>query len=245
MEEKNGQKLQRIGALLVHGLHDSVCNMKELAGFLACHDVVTLNVLLPGHGASGCNRLPIDWSESSSVIYKELQKLKQQCKYVFLIGHSLGGALSLHLAASNLVTGIIIFCVPVYMYSWITSSAGSVESFTPVPLKLREDLRGSEVGRRSGVGVHGKPPVTPVESTLHYWPLLRTELPSVTAPILIMTSVDDQVVSTRDARAIYRLIGSQEKYLVMFRRSEHLLVNDADPEEVFARALDFIQSHAG
>ena len=86
--------------------------------------------------------------------------------------------------------------------------------------------------------------MVPVESTLHYLPSLRTALPSVTAPILIMTAIHDHIVPARDGQAIYRLIGSQEKYLVKFRRSYHLLMRDHDREEVFVRTLDFIQSHA-
>jgi carboxylesterase len=167
--------------------------MEELTVFLASYDIVALNVLLPCHGSHVRDGLPMDWFACSNAIHKELLELKQWCRYVFLIGHSLGGALCLHVAASEPVTGIVTICEPIYMF--------------------------------------------------HYWPLLRAELPSVTAPVLIMTAIHDRVVSARDAQAIYRLIGSQEKYLVKFRRSYHLLMDDSGQEVVFARTLDFIQSH--
>jgi esterase/lipase len=145
----------------------------------------------------------------------------------------------LHLAASEQITGIIMICAPAYVYPGMLPVARLVESFTPVPPVLSEDLR------RSALSEHDTIPMAPVESILHYWPLLRTELPSVTAPFLIMTAVHDYyVVSARDAQAIYRSVGSQEKYLVKFGQSDCLLADDAGPEEVFARILDFIQSHA-
>jgi carboxylesterase len=218
--------------------------MEELTGFLASYGIVTLNVLLPGHGTHVRDKLPMDWPEYSNAVRKELQKLKQWCKYVFLIGHSLGGALCLHVAASEPVTGIVTMCAPIYIYPWMFPAVRLLKHFTPAVPKLREDLRSYELRRRHTHQMHSKPPLAPVESTLHYLPSLRTELPAVTAPALIMTAIHDHVVPARDAQAIYRLIGSQEKYLVKFRRSYHLLMKDHDREEVFARTLHFIQSHA-
>ncbi len=241
----NQQQLPRVGVLLVHGLNDGLCNMEELTGFLASYDIVALNVLLPSHGPHVRDRLPSDWSECSHAIHKELQRLKRWCSYVFLIGHSLGGALCLHIAASESVTGVVTICEPVYMYPWLHPAVCLIKHSTPMPAKLREDLRSSEARRRFALGVHGRPPMASVKSVFHDWSLLRTELPSVTAPVLIMTAIHDHVVSARDTQAIYRLIGSQEKYLVQFRRSYLLLMNDPDQEVVFARTLDFIQSHTG
>ena len=85
--------------------------------------------------------------------------------------------------------------------------------------------------------------MVPADNSLPYLPSLRTELPSVTAPALIMTAIHDRIVPASDSQVIYRLIGSQEKYLVKFRRSYHLLMKDHDQEEVFGRTLDFIQAH--
>src|SRR5262249_28073706 len=116
---KYHRKLHRVGALLVHGLNGSLRDMEELTNFLTSYNVMTMNVLLPGHGTPMRDMLPISWSDWSNVVRKQLQKLKQWCKYVFLIGHSLGGALCLHLAASESITGIITMCAPVYMYPWM------------------------------------------------------------------------------------------------------------------------------
>ena len=92
-EEGKQKLLYRTGAVLVHGLNGSLYDMEELTGFLASYGVVTLNVLLPGQGSSVRERLPFDWFECLHAIRRELLKLKQLCKDVFLIGHSSGGAL--------------------------------------------------------------------------------------------------------------------------------------------------------
>lgn len=243
-EDGNQRKLHRVGVLLVHGLHGGLRDMEELTGYLASYNIVTLNVLLSGHGTFVRDRLPIDWLGWSNVIRKELQKLKQWCKYVFLIGHSLGGSLCLHVAASEPVAGVVTMCAPVYLYPRMFPAARLVKRFTPMPPKLSEDLSSYEARRRSASDVYSWSPQAPVESTLHYLPSLRTELPFVTVPALIMTALYDQIVPARDGQTIYRLIGSQEKYLVKFRRSYHMLMKGHDREEVFVRTLDFVQSHA-
>jgi carboxylesterase len=242
-DEHHG-KLHWAGALLVHGLHDNLRDMEELTGFLGSNGIVTLNVFCPGHGTHVRGMLPVDWPEWLNVVYKELRKLKQWCKYVFLIGHSLGGALCLRVAASEPVAGIVTMCTPVYMYPWMLPAVRLIKHLNPVPPIAHTDLHGYEAQRDYKPDVYRRPPLVPGESTLHYLPSLRTALPSVTAPALIMTAIHDHVVPARDAQAIYRLISSQEKYLVKFRQSYRLLMRDHDREEVFARTLDFIQSHA-
>jgi len=87
-------------------------------------------------------------------------------------------------------------------------------------------------------------PLQPVESMVRFLPQLRAELPHVTAPALIITSIHDHVVPARDGREIYRLIGSHEKHLVTLHHSYHVIMKDHDREEVFDKTLAFVLLHA-
>jgi carboxylesterase len=80
---------------------------------------------------------------------------------------------------------------------------------------------------------------------LKFLPQLREELPQVTTPALIMISLHDHVVPPRDGREIYRRVGSQEKYLVTFHRSYHIVMKDHDREEVLAKTAAFILRQVG
>lgn len=242
--EIHSEKPYAVGALLVHGLNGGLHDMKELAEFLASHGIVAVNVLLPGHGTHLQDLLSHGWSEWTAALYKELQQLREQCEQVFLVGHSLGGALCLHMAASEPIAGIVTMCAPVYMYPWMLPAVRLVKRLTPVLPTWREDVSNSEARRNYQRDSNRWTPMAPVESMLQYLPSLRTELPAVKAPALIMIAIHDHVVPARDGQAIYRMLGSQEKYLVKFRRSYHVLMKDHDQEEVFARTLDFIESHS-
>src|SRR5712664_2459250 len=105
-----------VGALLVHGLNGNRGDMEEVASLLAAYGVVTSNILLPGHGTHVRDMLPIGWPEWAASVKHELRLLKERCDQVFLIGHSLGGALCLHAAAHEEVAGIVTMCAPLHMH---------------------------------------------------------------------------------------------------------------------------------
>jgi len=232
-----------VGILLVHGLNGSMRDMEELATYLASSSIVTRNILLPGHGTRVNDMLPLGWPEWSATVKQELQLLKQSCDEVFLIGHSLGGALCLHAAAYEDIAGIITMCAPIYMHPCMLSLVRLIKRITPMLPTIREDVRDPMARRRYTRDVYRWTPMAPVESMLQYLPRLREELPHITAPALIMTSRYDHVVPARDGYAIYHLIGSEEKNIVTFYRSYHLIMKDHDRAEVFTKTLAFIQRH--
>src|SRR5438876_713594 len=105
-EDAPGARTPVVGALLVHGLNGNRGDMEELTSLLASYGIVTSNILLPGHGTHVRDMLPIGWPEWAAGVRQELRLLKARCDQVFLIGHSLGGALCLHAAAHEEVAGI-------------------------------------------------------------------------------------------------------------------------------------------
>lgn len=233
----------RVGVLLVHGLNGGKSDMEELGELLQTQGLCTEVILLPGHGTDVRDMLPIGWPEWTQAVRIALYALQERCDHVFLIGHSLGGALCLHVAASEQVAGLVTMCAPISMYPGMLTAVRVIKRFTPWLPTVREDVRDRQARRKYTRGVYRHTPMAPVESMLQYLPLLRAELPNVTAPILIMTAIHDHVVPARDGRTIYHLIGSQEKQLVTFHRSYHVIMKDHDRDEVFARTLAFIQQH--
>jgi carboxylesterase len=232
-----------IGVLLVHGLNADTSDYAELATVLEAAGCVTEKVLLPGHGpgSHGREALSTGWFEWASVVGDALRALKQRCDCVFLVGHSLGGALCLHVAAHEAVTGLVVMCAPLYLQSWMLPIVSLTKYVMPAVPSLREDVRDPQARWRYPRGEYRWTPMAPVESLLRYLPHLRAELPMISAPALVMLAERDHVVPARDSREIYRLLGSQEKYLVAFHRSYHVLMKDYEREEVFARTREFIR----
>ncbi|HEU5230394.1 MAG TPA: alpha/beta fold hydrolase, partial [Ktedonobacteraceae bacterium] len=108
----SARKQPVIGVLLIHGLNGSRHDMEEMAELLSSHGIIAENILLPGHGTHVRDMLPLGWLEWSIAVRNELHALRKRCDLVFLVGHSLGGALCLHTAAHEKVDGIITMCAP-------------------------------------------------------------------------------------------------------------------------------------
>lgn len=233
-----------VGVLLIHGLNGSRHDMEELANFLASHGMVAENMLLPGHGLHVRELMPLGWSDWAAAVDSELRTLKQRCDVVFLVGHSLGGALALHVAAHEEVGGVVVMCAPLHLHPLTKYFVRAAKYIMPLLPTVREDVRDPVARRRYTRDVYRWTPMRPVESMLQFLPTLRAELPTITVPALVMTSIHDHVVPARDGREIYHLLGSREKHLVTFHRSYHVIMKDHDREEVFAKTYAFIRRHA-
>lgn len=233
-----------IGVLLVHGLNGSTGDMAELQDVLQAQGIITRNMLLPGHGSKVKDMLSIGWEEWAQAVRDELNLLKELCDVVFLVGHSLGGALVLHVAAHEEIAGVVPICAPLHLHPWLKPAVSIGKYLIPLVPTLREDVRDPEARRRYIRDVYQWTPLHPVESMVRHLPQLRTELVHITAPALIITSLHDHVVPARDGREIYRLIGSREKHLVTLHRSYHVVMKDHDREEVFDKTLAFVLHHA-
>ena len=234
----------KVGALLVHGLNGSVKDMVEIEDVLRKNGLVTRNLLLPGHGSHVREMLSLGWPEWAAEVRAAYRGLRHQCERVFLIGHSLGGALCLHTAAHEEVAGIVSMCAPISMPPWMGPLIRAGKYLLPLVPTLREDVRDPAARQRYTRDVYRWTPMRPVESMLNYLPTLRAELPKITAPALIMVSRRDHVVPARDGREIYRLIGSREKHFVTFHHSYHVIMKDHDREEVFTKTEAFVLRHA-
>jgi carboxylesterase len=233
-----------VGVLLVHGLNGNTGDMAELEEVLQKHGIITKNMLLPGHGSKVKNMLSTGWEEWAQAVHDELSRLKEMCDVVFLVGHSLGGALVLHVAANEDVAGVVPICAPLHLHLWLKPAVSIGKYLLPLVPTLREDVRDPEARHRYSRDVYRWTPLHPVESMVRYLPQLRTELQRITAPSLIITSLHDHVVPSRDGREIYKLIGSREKHLVTLHRSYHVVMKDHDREEVFDKTLAFVLHHA-
>ena len=234
----------RVGVLLVHGLNGSKRDMEELTAAFVEQGMLAENILLPGHGSHVREMLSLGWTEWAKAVSDELRALKQRCDVVFLVGHSLGGALCLHVAAHEQVAGVVAMCAPIRMPMWMAPAIRLTQRFTPIVPTLREDVRDPVGRRRYARESYRWTPMAPVASMLRFLPELRTELPRITVPVLVMTSLHDHVVPARDGREIYHLLGSKEKFIVTFYRSFHVIMKDHDREEVFAKTIDFVRKYA-
>src|SRR5258706_14165437 len=98
-----------IGVLLVHGFNGNRNDMVELEAYLQVRGMLTVNMLLPGHGMSHARDLMLlGWADWAQAVRDELHKLKERWDVVFLVGHFMGGSLALHVGPHEEGTGVVV-----------------------------------------------------------------------------------------------------------------------------------------
>ena len=231
-----------IGVLLIHGLNGNPSDLAEMASVLQTHGMATTTMLLPGHGEQGCDMRPVRWQEWVRAVRTEVHRLKECSDLVFVLGHSLGGALALYVAAQEAVTGVVALSSP--LLPWLQPMVSLLSFLLPVLPTLHADLCDPEACCREGGALYRWAPTPTIKSGLHFLWRVQAALPQVRAPALIVAGLHDHVVPAVDACMIYHLLGSPTKQLVIFPRSAHVLLKDYDRQAVLAKVVAFILCQA-
>jgi carboxylesterase len=231
-----------IGVLLIHGLNGNPSDLAELASVLQTQGMVTTMMRLPGHGEQGSEMRPVRWQEWVRAVRTEVHQLKERSDLVFVLGHSLGAALALYVAAQEAVTGVVALSSP--LLPWYQPLTSLLRYVLPVLPTLHADLCDQKARRQEGGELYRWAPTPTLESSLHFLWQLQAALPKVRAPALIMTGLHDHTVPVADSCVIYHLLGTRNKQLVLFPHSAHVLLKDYDRQAVLARTVAFIVNEA-
>lgn len=229
----------KTGILLVHGFTGTTGEMRPLAEHLHQEGYTVHAPLLAGHGvtpeAMEKTRYP-DWVQSARDGYEWLQ---EHCDRIYLIGHSMGGAITLHLAANVPCAGVVPICAPIFVtdprakWTWLLSRV--------VRWQHKKGSRSPHVAKYL-VHTYKKTPLRCVPSLLRLVNVVRTNLNRVLAPILVLQSDRDETVEPRSAEYIYEHVSSTQKQIKRYPQSGHLLPVDTEMDEVFTDILTFLQT---
>lgn len=219
-----------LGVLLVHGFLSSPEELKPLARRLAVNGYSCLGVRLAGHGSSPlalAQTRADDWLDSVEHAYA---LLSQEVPRIVVLGFSTGGLLSLYLAARRPpgLQGVISICAPV--------------GFVDRSMELVPFL---ETGRRLWQGLSGRQtPVFrlsyPEYPRINYrnMPLpalaglqqlvgrYQLELAKVTAPVCLLQSRGDPVVSPESATLLAQALPQDAEVVWAESQVHNLLRND-------------------
>jgi carboxylesterase len=73
------------------------------------------------------------------------------------------------------------------------------------------------------------------------WPLVRADLPKITAPVLLLHSTVDHIVEPTNATIVRAEIGSTDVTDIEMTRSYHVATMDHDAELIFTSSVEFIE----
>jgi carboxylesterase len=231
--------------LLIHSYTATPLEVKPLAGNIKIElgDFVTA-LLLTGHGEvpSALEGKNLDiWYKEAEKQYNSAFRL---CDEVNIVGSSLGANLALRLAQEHEVKNLYIlnpFLGKPYEFYKIFPFKTRTNLFSGIlnyKKKKGESKINSPEGQRAHVSYYNMP-YTPIKESFPFIDETISNLSKIKNPTLIAYSENDEVAGSQSAQKIFDEISSQEKILLNYKDSNHILLLDYEREAVMRDIIVF------
>lgn len=246
-----GDKTSDIGLVLQHGFIGSNLDMLYIADILAKNGYRVLSPLLPGHGEDAKALMEythLDWIDKNKEAIEYL-KSEKPGRSIILVGHSMGGTLSLINASErDDISGIVTIGTPT-RFPIIKHLLGLLASIVIKKLNMKYDDFYFEDERlfdnpytKFLIKNYGKISYYVIGEVFKAIDKSYKILDQITIPSLILASPKDNAIPKRSAFDLYKNIGSDSKEVKYFDNSYHMLAADAAKEDVTEKILSFIKT---
>lgn len=234
----------RTGVVVTHGFTGNPRATTPLAQVLHGRGFTVDVVRLPGHGSTvrdlGRTRYP-DWRDA---VEAALDRTLADCDRVVLVGHSMGGTLSLDLASARPsdVAGVAVINPQVsHPIQPLARIAPVLQYVTPAVPRDLAGLPSDDIARPDVVeGAYAKVPAKAAQSLINALRGVRERLLDLTQPLLVITSPKDHTVPAANSDVLVELVGSADVRRITCARSYHLPQIDWDREQVETAVADFV-----
>jgi carboxylesterase len=229
-------------ALCLHGLTGTPYEVRSIAHALVDCGIRAFGPALPGHNATPEDLVATshrEWLDAAVGHYRDLRKRHER---VFAVGMSMGGLVTLWLAAQEPVDGVVVIGAPLRLRHPFVFLAPLVKFVKPfLPKRGGSDIRDPEARAR-----HPGYPVMPVAAVHELQRLQSRDRPvlsRITAPILVAHGAHDRTANPDDARRVFESVASDEKELLLLENSGHVVPVDFDGPHLAVTAADFLARH--
>lgn len=234
---------QRTGVLVLHGFTGSPASMRPWAEHLAAAGYGVRMPLLPGHGTRWQDLNRTGWADWYRAVVEEFDALREEHDHVVVAGLSMGGALTLRLAADRgaEMAGVVVVNPAVTTLRKDVLLLPVLKHVVPAFPAIANDIK------KSGVDEGGYP-VTPLRAAASMFAAFKTlhaDLARIEVPVLLMRSREDHVVDPSTSEALHEALGSRDFTERILHDSYHVATLDNDAEAIFAESVDFIARVTG
>jgi len=243
--------------------------MSSIAQHLNKRGFSVASPLMANHNKSISCLKRTTWEELYSSIRGEFIKYTDDYKNIFVAGLSFGALIGILLAREfpNKVKAINCFSPTLFFDGW-----GNPKSRILLPLiyktplkywlyfkeeypygiknerlraKIESFYKKAKLFDYSKVHLYGYP-VIPVSCMYQNYLLSKkiiSILKEIKTPIQLMQARDDDVTSPKNSRCIYDRVSSQEKEIVFFENSYHIITADQERDKVAEKTAAFFEKY--
>ncbi len=227
--------------LCLHGLTGTPYEVRPLGEGLAAAGFATAGPALPGHLTRPEDLAAIgSWRDWLDAARDAARRLRERHRSVYVAGLSMGGLLSLALAAEGEVDAIAAIGTPLRL-------SLPVRLAVPLLWRVRPHLAkrgGSDIRDDAARARHPGYSVMPLRAVHELVRLQRhveSVLPRVQQPILVAHGALDATARPADADEIARRVRSTERIVHRYERSGHVVPVDFDGAALVADVVRFFR----
>lgn len=236
-----GHSNPRGGLLLCHGFTGSPQSLRPWAQDHADRGWDVDLPLLPGHGRTWQQLARTTWQDWYGQVRDAALDLSREHGPIAVGGLSMGGALSLVLAADPDLEGRIAALVLVNPGLTLPPAARLAPLIAPIVPTLAGI--GSDIALEGAhEEAYDRVPVRAVANLRRLFSRARTQLPAVRVPVLLATSTVDHTVPPSDSELVAAGVRGPVERLSM-TRSHHLATLDHDAALLFDTSARFLDQH--
>lgn len=229
------------GVLLIHGFTGLPAGMLLLGEVLNRAGFSVLAPRLAGHGTCESDLMRTTKDDWFNSVLDGFYILRGLCDKIYVVGHSMGGLLTLKLATEYKISKIVTLAAPIFIDEGRGLRNLPPREFCSDACIYTERKKLNDVPPAVN-NVYEKTPLISVHEMVDLINDVKKILPKVNSPILIMQGEEDHTVQPRSARFIMDNIGSNVKKIVTVPNAGHLLPFAEEREFVFEATLDFLRS---
>jgi carboxylesterase len=229
-----------VGVLLVHGFTGSPKELRWLGEQLANQGYSVLGIRLFAHATDPNDIRRAIWADWLNSVEDGYHLLKDSTNNIVVAGLSMGGILTLLFAARHPLSGLIAMSVPYEMppdprlpylkILWpLISSVPKDEPDWRDPSLEEDHIHYPQYSTKA------------IMQLLDLMAEMRTALPQVTAPTLLINSSGDATVPPTHMDQIYQRLGSSDKSRLLVENSGHVITRDLEKSRVAEAAIHFIE----
>ena len=207
-----------------------------------------LGVRLAGHATTPEDMIRARWTDWMASVEDGYNLLRGATDNIFLVGLSMGGVLSLLMSTRLDVAGVVAMSTPYALPNdpkdypvWFIKLYSRFVKYLP----KSTEVPGASWFDKEAFKEHISYPQNPIRSIAEMKTLLgemRTALPLVKKPVLLIHSKNDKYVLPENVERIYDgLVNASDKTKAYVVEAGHVVTRDAARHQVFELARDFIR----
>ena len=233
----------KIGVVLVHGWSALPKQLDHLSEYLQRQGYWVSVPLLAGHGTWPEGLEGVKWERWLDDVIEAVRALKAEpeIKQVFVGGTSLGGNLALLASLEEEIAGVFLIGAPVHIkkHFWIWLGAKIVPLFKKY---LRKKYSRKVDARKLRATSYQYFPTKSVKESLAAIKTSVKKLGQVTAPLLVLQTQGDYLITKYSPWIIYNKVQSRFKKLqwIQAQNNSHSLLTEEN-EDAFVMIDNFIQ----